>query len=176
MSNTTNTFAFNHIPEFDQTIIADQLQVLNDELASAGMYFMLDVQDDLGFTSYAEIPDNCLVVMVSFDFTYYHQMEFGFHGVLAHSITHDGAWPDHWNKPQIELLHGAERSAALAALQLASHTDCLIFAFNIGSFSDERYYIAAKGISIAKGIVFYYNRAAQTPLEPGERMAWWVTK
>lgn len=172
----TSTFASLHIPIADESTLIETLSALNIELHSAGMYFQLDTPDSIGYTSYPELPEACVMVLASFDFTYYHQIEFCFHGVVQHTITHEGSWADHWQKPQLVLLSDEERALVLQRLHLAPDIPQHVFAFNIGSFTDDQYYIVADALSMATGTVFHYNRSAQEALMPGERIAWWVSR
>ena len=151
------------------------LSGLNSEMHSAGLYFQQDIKDTIGYTSYADLPDDCLMVLAAFDLQYYHQLELCFHQSIAHNINHEGSWPDHWEKPQLELLSDAGKQHAMQQLQLTDD-NLFVFAFNVGSFGDNQYYIAARGFSVYQGTVFYYNRSAQDTLKDNERIAWWVSR
>lgn len=167
-------FAALHKPVYPASAIASILAELNADMHSAGLYFQWDQQDSIGFTSYPDLPEHCLMVLASFDFTYYHQLELCFHQVRAHTLIDNNQWPDHWNKHQLELLQGAERSAVLMKYAVPDAESLHVFAFNIGSFTNDQFYIIAEGFSYARGTVFHYNRLAQQALDPGERIAWWV--
>lgn len=169
-------FDQNHTRIDDPVAIALVLEKLNQDLHSTGVYFKWDVRDDLGYNTYpdAEIPERSMAVIASFDFMYYHQLELFFYDVAAHSIPDGDMWSDHWVKPQLELLSGDASIHVRSSLGISSDEELLFFAFNIGSHSDTQYYIAAKGISVFMGTVFYYNRSAQEPLKERERNAWWI--
>lgn len=166
-----------HTPVYDLQQIEILLRQFNSDVHSAGWYFMWDVPDINGSTAYPEdeIPENSVILLGSFDFTYYHQGEIVFHRVAGHNFDKDRIWPDHWDKDQIVLLRGAERESALDKLHIRQLDQLPVFAINIGSFGGDRYLIAAEGISIAIGTVFHYNRLKSDPLQPGERIAYWVS-
>lgn len=170
-------FIENHNPIFETQVIIDKLAGINDELHSAGFHFKVDVPDEIGYTSYPneEIPENTVIVIGSFDFTYYHQCEFAFHQVKAHKLP-DYDWRDHWEKPQLILLAGNDKIFALQSLSINDEPGLQVFAFNLGSFGDNCAYLACNAISIFVGTTFYYNRVKDTPLDVGERMAWWVQR
>ena len=171
-------FADEHIPITDTGEIIRFLAQVNDDLHSAGLYFKPDIPDEIGYTSYpdAEVPNACLIVMGSFDFTYYHQCEFVFHQLSSHNIPDTDQWPDHWVKPQLELLSSSDRMHALNTLRITDDPSLLVFAFNRGSHGDERYFIACHGISYRVGITFYYDRTKGDVLKDNERIAWWVSR
>jgi hypothetical protein len=152
----------------------EMVEGISKKLHSAGFYFMTDeIEPGFGYQSYpsAKVHSRSLIILGSFDFTYYHELEFVFRDVAWHDLPPKAYWSDHWEKPQLELLSQEEK----AQKGLDAHEGYL-FAFNIGSFSELRYYIVAKRLFINEGTVFYYDRAAQEPLKPGERVAWWVTQ
>jgi hypothetical protein len=51
-----------------------------------------------------------------------------------------------------------------------------LFGFNIGSHSDNTFFILAKGMSYHFGTVFYYDRLAQEALKENERVAYWCAR
>lgn len=159
--------------------IVATLKQLNGTLHSTGVSFQWDEKDADGeYISYKanEVPADALIVLGSFDFSYYHQVELVFYGVKAHTLHTQAYWPDHWSKPQLELLQGEEANTIAAKLGWQLTTGQQVFAFNRGSHGDERYYIMAEGLSWYIGTVFHYDREAQEALKPGERVAYWVSK
>jgi hypothetical protein len=173
---SANTFQQLHACISDINEITLTLSTFNETVLSVGLYFKLDVSDEDGGIAYPinEIPNNAIVVLGSFDFSYYHQVEIVFFDTIAHTIDSEYRWSDHWDKDQLCLLSSAERNKIIITSGIADDPSIRVFAFNIGSFSDEQYYIIAKGISIKMGIVFHYDRAAQEPLKENERVAYWV--
>ncbi|MEZ5012868.1 MAG: hypothetical protein R2794_01120 [Chitinophagales bacterium] len=171
-------FSDAHTPITDKQQILDLLKKTNEEIHSVGLYFKWDKKDEVGFTSWPDdqMPEHALIVLASFDMTYYHQMEFAFFDVLAHDMPDEFQWPDHWEKEQLVLLEGREREDALAFLNIPHPESHYVFAFNIGSHGEEQYYILASGISIFRGTVFYYDREKQEALKEGERVAWWTRR
>lgn len=155
------------------------LTELNENLHSTGVSFQWDEKDANGeYISYKanEVPADALIVLGSFDFSYYHQVEVVFYGTKAHTLHTGAHWPDHWSKPQLELLQGSEANTTALKLGWQLNGDEQLFAFNVGSHGDERYYILARGLSWYIGTVFHYDREAQDELKPGERVAYWVSK
>lgn len=173
---SANTFQLLHsrISNIDEITL--KLSEFNETVHSVGLYFRLDVPDEDGGIAYPknEIPENAIIVISSFDFSYYHQVEIAFFDTIAHTIDTEYMWSDHWDKDQLCLLSGDERKKILITNGIEDNPSFHVFAFNIGSFSNEQYYIIAKGISIKMGIVFHYDRAAQEPLKENERVAYWV--
>lgn len=159
--------------------IAATLAQLNKTLHSVGISFQWDEKDETGdYISCPgkDVPADALIILGSFDFSYYHQVEIVFYGVKAHTLHHEAYWPDHWSKPQLELLSQADEKAVINQLGWPPADEMHLFAFNRGSHGDERYYILAEGLSWYIGTVFHYDREAQEELKPGERVAYWVNK
>ena len=173
---SANIFQQLHACISDINEISITLAAFNEKVHNVGLYFKLDVPDEDGGIAYPinEIPNNAIVVLGSFDFSYYHQVEIVFFDTIAHTIDTEYRWSDHWDKDQLCLLTTADRKKILITNGIEDDSSIHVFAFNIGSFSDEQYYIIAKGISIKMGIVFHYDRAAQEPLQENERVAYWV--
>ena len=172
----TMSFTELHKPIIGADELLSVLSQLNADMHNAGLYFQWDKADEIGFTSYPDLPEHCIMILASFDVTYYHQLELCFHQIRAHTLIDNNQWPDHWNKNQLELLQGVERSHVLMNCAVPEDETIHVFAFNVGSFSDRQLYIIAEGFSFVSGTVFHYNRLAQQNLDPGERIAWWVTR
>lgn len=173
---SVNTFQQLHTCISDINEISITLAAFNEKVHNVGLYFKLDVPDEDGGIAYPknEIPNNAIVVLGSFDFSYYHQAEIVFFEAIAHTLYEEYIWSDHWDKDQLCLLTGNARKNVLITNNIEDDSTIHVFAFNIGSFSDEQYFVVAKGISIKMGIVFHYDRAAQEPLKENERVAYWV--
>ena len=75
-----NDFTKLHQCIADTETIIQTLNSFNETVHSAGMYFRLDVPDEDGGIAYPnnEIPDKAVIVIGSFDFSYYHQIEIVF--------------------------------------------------------------------------------------------------
>lgn len=162
----------------DAETIKRHLADINEQIHSVGLYFKQDIADEIGYTSYpdSEIPEGAVIVLGSFNFTYYHQLEFVFYGAVAHNLPDIDSWPDHWDKPQLELLDEMEHVKALSILKFQDPQPKFIFAFNVGSFGDKQFYIVADGFSYLVETVFYYDREKSDPLKENERIAWWLLK
>lgn len=173
---SANIFQQLHTCISDINEISITLAAFNEKVHNVGLYFKLDVPDEDGGIAYPinEIPNNAIVVLGSFDFSYYHQAEIVFFDTIAHTLDAEHTWSDHWDKDQLCVLSENNRKNVLLTNGIEDDSSIHVFAFNIGSFSDEQYYIIAKGISIKMGIVFHYDRAAQEPLQENERVAYWV--
>jgi hypothetical protein len=162
----------------DSEVIRQHLNDINEKIHSVGLYFKIDVADDVGYTSYpdSEIPASAVIVLASFDFAYYHQLEFVFYGTQIHNLPTDDAWRDHWEKPQLQLLEGNARAKALNVLNFHQPDPTFIFAFNAGSFGDRQFYVVADGFSYLFETVFYYDREKTERLKADERIGWWLLK
>src|SRR6185369_2332533 len=130
--------------------------LINDSINGCGFNFLVDKE-----ISYREneIPGNSLIVIASFDFSYYHDLELVFYDVISTDLEVEMEWWDHWEKDQIEL--GEENS----------HGE-FEFKFNRGTHKDTQYSVRSKGFSYRFGTVFYYYRIP----EGNQRLPWWVTR
>ena len=161
----------------DAHVRRQTLQAINATIHGVGLSFKLDKAEE-GYTAYTPgaMPAQTILVLASFDFAYYHQLELLFYDVVAHNLPEDARWPDHWAKDQLVLLHDHEHAHALHAIQIPHPSEHVVFAFNRGSHGDEQYFVAASGFSYVFETVFYYNRLAEQPLLEHERMVWWVSR
>lgn len=173
-----NSFDNIHQQLKNENEIVDAIEQFNKTVKSVGLYFQEDNFDESGGTSFPneEVPANTLIILGSFDFAYYHQAEIVFFDALANNIDSDYIWPDHWQRPQIELLLGDERDAGLKQFNIPDSDAHFVFRFNVGSHGDDHYIIIAKGISLHLSTIFHYDREASEPLKENERVAYWVSK
>ena len=73
-----------------------------------------------------------LIVLASFDFSYYHDLEMVFYNVSYTNIPSDAPWWGYWTKDQLEM---SEQEGP----------DGFEFRFNIGTHKEEQYIVRAKG-------------------------------
>lgn len=106
-----------------------------------------------------------LLLIGSFDLSYYHQLEVRFDGVSFIGLPIDGI-----DSPKFSVAAKEERKAHS---HLDLDADDVLFRvhhdpnFNGGTV----YYVAAKRLSISEGMVYHYQR---NNLKEGERIADWV--
>ena len=151
-----STFSQNHTQLNDRATILEAVRSINNSVNGSGFNFLVDKDNAYREN---ELPGNALIVLASFDFSYYHDLELVFYDVIATDLNVEMEWWDHWEKDQIEL--GEEN--------LPGEFD---FRFNRGTHKDTYYSIRSKGFSYHFGTVFYYYRLP----EHGQRMAWWVSR
>ena len=77
---------------------------------------------------------NAVIILASFDFSYYHNLELVFYEVGYNNIPFEAYWWDHWTKDQLELSD-------------ENFPDGFEFRFNLGTQGDRQYRIHAKGFS-----------------------------
>jgi len=158
MSDFTN----NHQIIQDRATIEQALRTINDKINGCGFNFQVD-KNDAGYISYPEeqVPSNVLVVLCSFDFSYYHDLELVFYDVSFTDLDPGDMWWDHWEKDQVEMNPNYTGEG-------------FEFYFNRGTHTDVQLIVRAKAFSYHFGTVFYYDREAQETLKPGQRVAYWV--
>ena len=106
-----------------------------------------------------------LLLIGSFDLCYYHELEIRFHDVRYIGLPVYGL-----NSPRLSVASEVERQAH-AHIEL-DDDDMLFRLHGDPDFNGGRvYYIAAKRVSIAEGMVYHYVR---DDLKDGERIAEWV--
>lgn len=156
-----------HIPVTDPEAVQQLISSINEQLEGTGVYFWAQ-QTGVSPGAYetGEVPGDALIVLVSFNFSYYHQAEIAFHGVAAHNLPEE-IWTDAHEK-QLSPATGDERNIALQTLNIQ---DSQVPAFVFFTGHGNRYYIAAEGISWHRGMIYYYRRDS---LEDGERIARFV--
>jgi hypothetical protein len=179
MSNpgsTLSDFQARHRPIYNREQTEQAVADINNRINGCGFYFAWDKDSEEGFTSYEALPEDVVMVISSFDFSYYYNLEMAFHGVVKHDLEDQYPWLDHWSKDQIELLSENEATRFMEQNGIPPDRALHLFALNIGSHSDNQFYILANGFSYYFGTVFYYDRTAQNTLEDGQRVAWWVSR
>jgi len=151
-----SAFEQNHKIINDRQEILRAIRMINDSINGRGFNFLVDKE-----TAYREneIPENALIVIASFDFSYYHDLELVFYDVISTDLETEMEWWDHWEKDQIEL--GEEDPQGE-----------FTFKFNRGTHKDTQYSVRSKGFSYRFGTVFYYYRIP----EGNQRLPWWVTR
>jgi hypothetical protein len=169
-------FQARHHPIYSREQLGAAVTDINNRINGCGFYFAWDMGSERGYTSYEALPEGVVMVISSFDFSYYYDLEMAFHSVVKHDLEDEYPWPDHWSKDQIELLSEDEASRFMQQNGIPATSGLHLFALNIGSHSDNQFYILAKGFSYYFGTVFYYDRTAQEHLTEGQRVAWWVSE
>lgn len=92
--------------------------------------------------------DNAIIILSSFDFSYYHDLEMIFYQTSYSTVGEEYYWWDHWEKDQIEL--------SSAVLTSEKGQSCFEFRFNKGAHSDIQYIIHAEMFSYHFGRVSYW--------------------
>lgn len=106
-----------------------------------------------------------LLLIGSFDLSYYHELEIRFHDVAYIGLPVYGL-----DSPRLSVASEKERMAH-AHLEL-DDDDVLFRVHDAPDFKGGHvYYVAAKRVSIAEGMVYHYMR---DDLKDGERVAEWV--
>ena len=131
--------------------IAEAVKYINERINGCGFNFLED--SDCRSKSFAsncvKEEDNALVILASFDFSYYHDLEMIFYNVYVSTILKEYMWWDHWTKDQLEIC-----------------TDPFIdkdgnsffeFRFNIGTAKEEQHIIRAEKFSYHFGHVSYWQ-------------------
>lgn len=85
--------------------------------------------------------DNSVIILASFDFFYYHNLEMVFYNVAFNDIQPRSQWWDHWKKDQIELADEA-------------YDEGFKFKFNRGGEN------AKCGIIIARGFSYLFQQVS----------------
>jgi hypothetical protein len=134
-----------HIKLTDSDSIALAVKDINNRINGCGFSFLEDSGGK--FKSYAvdecklNIPGN-LIILASFDFSYYHDLEIVFYDVSQSNIDPEDTWWDHWTKDQIEL---SDKHLP----------DGFEFYFNIGTHKEDQFLVIAKGLSYHFGNMSY---------------------
>lgn len=130
----------------DREGIKDAIRKINDAINGCGLSFMEDTDGRYQSYAYSNISEkNILIVLASFDFSYYHDLELVFYEVEHTSVGNGYSWWDHGEKDQIEL--AAEEKPGVFE-----------FRFNVGTHSDKQYIVRAKGFSYYSDKVVYRLR------------------
>lgn len=119
----------------DQKSIAAAIHYINDKINGCGFSFMEDTQGKYKSWAFDEIGEKkILIILASFDFSYYHNLELVFYDVSYTDISPEDSWWDHWTKDQLEFNELNNKSG-------------FEFRFNIGTHTDEQFIVKAKGFS-----------------------------
>lgn len=125
---------FHHRLTDKQSIIA-AVKDINNKVNGTGLDFREDTDgfhQSLAWMNFNE--PNMLIVLASFDFMYYHDLEIVFYGVSHSNISSGDSWWGHWTKDQLQFNE-------------QDSPDGFEFRFNIGTHSDRQYIIKAKAFS-----------------------------
>lgn len=107
-----------------------------------------------------------LMLTGSFDFSYYHEVEFNFHEVSYISLPADFSYPK-FRKATSEEITEIGKIIAVDA----EETVFCIEAETSRSLEKLPFFVVAESVSMNEGLVFYYER---DNLKEGERIAPWV--
>jgi hypothetical protein len=119
----------------DRQRIETAVKDINTKVNGTGLDFREDT-DGL-YKSIAWINFNepgMLIILASFDFSYYHDLEIVFYDVSYTDIESEYSWWGHWSKDQLEL-HDSSVPGEFE------------FRFNIGTHKEEYYTVRAKAFS-----------------------------
>src|SRR6185503_16111540 len=95
--------------------------------------------------------DNAVIILASFDFSYYHDLEMIFYNASYSTVGEEYTWWDHWTKNQLELQEETFKDE--------KGNSVFEFRFNIGTNSDKQYVIRAEKFSYHFGHMSYWNTA-----------------
>jgi hypothetical protein len=117
------------------------VKFVNDSIKGRGLNFREDTDGRYKSLAWINIDEpGMMIVLASFDFSYYHDLELVFYDTGFTNLPKGDSWWDHWAKNQLEL---SEKD----------FPDGFEFRFNIGTGSDNQYIIRAKGFSYYLGNV-----------------------
>src|SRR5689334_452476 len=120
----------------DRESIAAAVKYINEMVNGRGFNFMEDTAGEFTRSlAWRNIKEpNILIILASFDFSYYHDLEIVFYDVSYTTIAPEYSWWDHWTKDQLEL---SEKD----------FPDGFEFRFNRGTNTDVQYIVHAKAFS-----------------------------
>jgi hypothetical protein len=120
----------------DRESIAAAVKYINEMVNGRGFNFMEDTAGEFTRSlAWRNIKEpNILIILASFDFSYYHDLEIVFYDVSYTTIGPEYSWWDHWTKDQLEL---SEKD----------FPDGFEFRFNRGTNTDVQYIVHAKAFS-----------------------------
>ena len=129
--------------------IAEAIHNINERINGCGFNFK---EDSDGFTrsvalAYVADSDKAIIVLASFDFSYYHDLEMVFYNVSYSTVGPGYSWWDHWNKDQIEFVGEIEAND--------KDSTGFEFRFNRGTKGEVQYVIKASAFSYYDGHVSY---------------------
>src|ERR1043165_7810272 len=131
--------------------IANAVNYINKRIKSCGFNFMED--SDCRSRSFAsncvKAEDKALVILASFDFSYYHDLEMIFYNVYISTVLKEYSWWDHWTKDQLEISKDIFKDE--------NGNSFFEFRFNIGTNKDKQHIIRAEKFSYHFGHMSYWN-------------------
>jgi len=131
--------------------IAEAVKYINERINGCGFNFLED--SDCRSKSFAsncvKEEDNALVILASFDFSYYHDLEMIFYNVYMSTVLKEYMWWDHWTKDQLETSKNMFTDE--------NGNSCFEFRFNIGTAKEEQHIIRAEKFSYHFGHVSYWQ-------------------
>ncbi len=116
--------------------IENALKLINDKINGCGYSFKEDTagsRPSIAFANSSE-DDRSLIILASFDFSYYHNLEMVFYEVSYTNIHPGASWSDHWSKNQIEVSH-------------LNFPEGYYFFINRGGYNEKQGIVRAKGFS-----------------------------
>lgn len=119
----------------DRQTIAAAVKDINEKVNGTGLDFREDTDGfykSIAWINFLE--PNMLIVLASFDFSYYHDLEMAFYGVSFSDMPAESSWWGHWSKDQLELLETGNPGE-------------FEFRFNIGTHTDRQFIIKASSFS-----------------------------
>ena len=131
--------------------IADAVMIINARINGCGFNFREDsARREKSFaSSCVDDSDKAVIILASFDFSYYHDLEMIFYNVSYSTVGEEYIWWDHWTKNQLELQEEVFKD---------EKGDLIFeFRFNIGTNRDEQYIIRAEKFSYHFGHVSYWR-------------------
>ena len=140
-----------HKPLTNHNDIAKAVRYINDRINGRGFNFMEDsARHHKSFAlDHVSNSDNAIIILSSFDFSYYHDLEMVFYNVSHNTVGEEYSWWDHWIKDQIELNE--------EILTNEKGQPLFEFRFNIGTHTDRQYIIRAEKFSYHFGHVSYWQ-------------------
>ena len=129
--------------------IARAVRDINDRINGRGFNFREDSAclHKSFARGHVSDADKALVILSSFDFSYYHDLEIIFYNVIYSDIGEEYNWWDHWAKDQLELQNEVASDAKGDAI--------FEFRFNRGTHRDDQFIVRAKQFSYHFGHVPY---------------------
>lgn len=105
-----------------------------------------------------------LVVVGSFDHCYYHEVAVHFVDVVATQL------PEYISAHRFRVATAEEREAFFEWVGLPEPDSTVVAIDGNAGGADRVFFVAASTIEVDPGLVFYYDREAQQPLLPGQRV------
>jgi hypothetical protein len=119
----------------DRASIATAVKEINEKINGCGFDFREDTHGRWPSVAYRNISEpGILIILSSFDFFYYHDLEIVFYDVSYTNIPSKADWWDHWTKDQLEL-------------SPEDFPEGFEFRFNIGTNTDKQYTVRSKAFS-----------------------------